>query len=328
VLQINPVWSSATPFSLTYAPDEVKAFEKLNYDAAFNYDFASDERDSALFEVSLEMNQAGTDQIPGNDKIISHQLFADYYAYDDGSAEAGYGLVGEGTKAARLAYRFTNLNPGDSLFAVDFYFNRSFADASRKFFRLAVWKDQNNAPGELLYVQDGAVPRYSGINSFQRIELDTAQVVNGTYYIGWIQTTPDALNVGFDRQNNHRSDIFYNITGTWVNTSFEGSLMIRPVFANKSRKSGIDQPENVLPLNQAKIYPNPSSDQVMIDCGEGSEIVRITLTDMQGRVVASHLEAGPQCRISVASLPNGMYLIRVESDSGIQTRQKLLVFHE
>lgn len=329
VFKISPVWSAGAGFEKKFQADEVKAFQILNYDAAFNYGFSSDERDSALFEVSLDMNQVTPDWVPGNDRIVSKQIFSDYYAYDDGSSEAGYGLVGEGSRTAKLAYRFNNLNNGDSLFAVDFYFNRSFNDASRKFFNLAVWADDNNKPGKLIYLQDGAVPKYDGINNFQRIQLDTAQVVNGAYYIGWMQTTADFLNVGFDRQNNHKQDIFFSITGTWQPSAFEGSLMIRPVFANKSRKSGVGP--DALPAgisNPVKVYPNPSDDLIRIDCGEQSDMIRVTLIDLQGRTVRNFLEAGPLCAVSVADVPNGIYVIHVQSDSGIQTRQKLIVFHE
>ncbi|MCX6227523.1 MAG: T9SS type A sorting domain-containing protein, partial [Bacteroidia bacterium] len=298
---------------------------------SYNYGFTSDIKDSAFFEVSFDMNQAKPDWIPGNDKMVSQQIFSDYYAYDDGSSEAGYGLVGEGSRTAKLAYRFNNLNDGDSLYGVDFYFNRSFADASRKYFRLAVWADDNDKPGKLLYLQEGAVPEYNGINKFQRIILDTAQIVSGTYYIGWVQINADFLNVGFDRQNDHRQDIFFNITGTWMPSLLliEGALMIRPVFANKSRKSGMNESDLSHSLKStARIYPNPSNDLIRIDCGDQSQIMRITLSDLQGRTIRNFLEAGPACKIAVSDLPNGIYLISVQSDSGINTRQKLMIVHE
>lgn len=329
VFRITPRWVAGTGFEKRFQADEVKAFQTLNYDASFNYGFASDEKDSALFEVSLDLNQPISDWIPGNDKIISEQIFSDYYAYDDGSSEAGYGLVGEGSRTAKLAYRFNNLNAGDSLFAVDFYFNRSFADASRKFFQLAVWADDNNKPGELLYSQTGAVPEYYGINTFQRIRLDTAQVVSGNYYVGWLQTTADFLNVGFDRQNNHMQDVFFNVSGTWQASSFEGALMIRPVFANKSRKSGINPPGLANnPVNPVKIYPNPSNDLIRIDCGDNFGTMRITLTDFRGSTIRDVQETGPVCKITVSDLPNGIYIIQVQSDKGIQTRQKVVILHE
>ena len=329
VFKISPVWVPGPGFEKNFAADEVKAFQTLNYDAAYNYAFTTGEKDSALFEVSLDLNQTIPDWIPGNDKIVSEQVFSDYYAYDDGTSEAGYGLVGEGSRTAKLAYRFENLNPGDSLYAVDLYFNRSFADASRKFFRLAVWTDNDNKPDELLYFQDGAVPEYNGINKFQRIVLDTAQVVNGKYYIGWLQTTADFLNVGFDRQNNHGQDILYNLSGEWQQSAFEGSLMIRPVFYNKSRKSGIEPIDlSGNQLNSVRIYPNPCDKSIEIDCGDETGNKQITMTDIRGSVVRSSIESGSTCKISVSDLPEGIYIIHVQSGSGINTRQKMMVIHE
>ncbi len=329
VFKITPIWASGTGFEKTMDPDEVKAFQTLKYDETFNYGFTLNAKDSALFEVSLDMNQSATDWIPGNDKIVSQQLFSDYYAYDDGSAEAGYGMVGEGAKSAKVAYRFKNFNAADSLDAVDFYFNRSFADASKKYFTLAIWADDNNKPGTLIHKQAGIMPAYNGINQFQRIKLDTSQLVSGNYYIGWIQTTSDFLNVGFDKQNNHGQDIYYKTVSDWTQSSFEGSLMIRPVFANKSLKSGVDPTVLSTGVNiLARVYPNPASDMVRIDCGDQSGIMRITLTDLQGRVVKSYLESGPSCKISVTDLQKGIYIIGIQSDSGINTRQKLIIIHE
>jgi hypothetical protein len=329
IFKVTPVWTTGTGFEKRLLADEVKAFETLKYDATFNYGFSSNEADSALFEVSLDLNQVTSDWIAENDKIISQQLFADYYAYDDGSAEAGYGLVGEGTRTAKLAYRFNNQNSADSLYAIDFYFNRSFADAGRKYFSVAVWSDNENKPGELIYIQAGGVPVYNGINEFQRIELDTAQLVPGNYYIGWIQTTADFLNVGFDRQNNRKSDIFFSRTGEWQQTQFDGALMIRPVFSNKSRKTGTDPIETGNLKNQmVRVFPNPSHNQINIDCGDESVTLRITLSDIQGRTIMNLQETGPTCRISVANVPDGVYFLGINSDSGINTRQKLIIIHE
>jgi hypothetical protein len=329
IFKVTPVWAAGTGFEKRMLSDEVKAFETLKYDATFNYGFSSNEADSALFEVSLDLNQETSDWIPGNDKIVSQQLFTDYYAYDDGSAEAGYGLVGEGTRTAKLAYRFNNQNNADSLYAIDFYFNRSFADASRKYFSIAIWSDTDNRPGELLHMQPGGVPVYNGINEFQRIVLDTAQLVPGNYYIGWIQTTADFLNVGFDRQNNRQSDIFFNRTGEWQQTQFEGALMIRPVFSNKSRKTGINTLESGNLKNQiVKVFPNPSNNLINIDCGDESRTLRITLSDIQGRTILNLQETGPTCKISVSNVPDGIYFLGINSDSGINTQKKLIIIHE
>ncbi|OFY51348.1 MAG: hypothetical protein A2X22_07755 [Bacteroidetes bacterium GWF2_49_14] len=327
-LNIQSVYDPAAKFTLGLPADEVKAFETLQYDATFNYGFTSNERDSARFNVTLDLNQTNPDWIPGNDSLTVQQVFTNYYAYDDGSAEAGYGITGEGTKAAKLACRYQNLNDGDSLVAVNIYFNRSFADASRKYFQLAIWTDNNGKPGDLIHLQTGAIPKYNGINEFQTIELDTAQVVPSTYYVGWIQTTADFLNVGFDRQNNHGQDILYNISGAWEVSSFEGSLMIRPVFANKSRKSGTEPGVPVLFADQAHLYPNPASDRLYIDYTEQPSSTRITLMDMQGRQVLDLQKPEAIRQINVGDLPGGLYLILIRSRSAILARQKIMILHD
>jgi hypothetical protein len=328
-LTITPLWATGAVFVKDLAQDEVKAFESLNYDAAFNYGFSANGQDSALFRITLDMNQTTSDWIPGNDSIVSEQLFSDYYAYDDGTAEAGYGLVGEGAKTGKVACRFTNLGGTDSLRAVDFYFNQSFDNASRKYFRLAIWADDNGSPGELIFTQDGGIPYYDGINRFQRMVIDSALFVQGTYYVGWMQTTADFLNIGFDRQNNHQDDLFYNLNGTWVNSSFEGTVMIRPVFTNKSLKTSSDGSLFIgdAGLN-ARTYPNPANDRITVETDEPAGNLRVSLFDLNGRMVRDLVRTGPTVSMDVAAVPNGLYFIQIRTDSGRISRQKLIVVHE
>jgi len=329
LFSITPVEPAGTAFERILVSDEIKARERISYDETFNYGFVSDAKDSAKFEITLDFNQQTPDWIPGNDKISSMQIFTDYYSYDDGSAEAGYGLHGEGTSDARLAVRYKNYYPADSLVAIDICFNQSFDDASKKYFILAIWADDNNKPGELIHKQSGTKPQYSGINEFQTVFLDTAQVVPSTYYIGWIQTTSDFLNVGFDRQNNHKDDNLFNIYGTWQTSQFEGSLMIRPVYANKSRKSGIEEdlafPEWV---EKVKVFPNPASETVSINYTGNPISTRVILMDLQGRVILDTRKSGTITQIQVSGVRNGLYMIEIRSGSTVLTRQKLMILHE
>jgi hypothetical protein len=329
LFRITPVEPAGTAFEKTLISDEIKSRERISYDETFNYGFTLDAKDSAKFEISLDINQQTPDWIPGNDKITSQQIFTDYYSYDDGSAEAGYGLSGEGTKNAKLAVRYKNYYPADSLVAVDIYFNQSYNDASRKYFILAIWADDNNQPGELIHKQTGLRPEYVGINEFQTVILDTAQVVPSTYYVGWIQTTSDFLNIGFDRQNNHREDNLLNIYGTWQTSQFEGSLMIRPVFANKSRKTGME--ENLASpawVEKAKVFPNPASETVSITYTENPVSTRVILMDLQGRVILDTRTSGAITQLPVSGVRNGFYMIEIRSGSNILSRHKLMILHE
>lgn len=64
-------------------------------------------------------SQTQPDLIQYNDSISFVQEVSNYYAYDDGSAEAAYFLQ---TAGAKLAYRYDLLG-ADSLRAIRIYFN-------------------------------------------------------------------------------------------------------------------------------------------------------------------------------------------------------------
>ena len=48
----------------------------------------------------------------GNDTLIYYQVFKNYFAFDDGSSEGGYGINGLGSRNAMVAYRFTSYHSG------------------------------------------------------------------------------------------------------------------------------------------------------------------------------------------------------------------------
>jgi hypothetical protein len=103
------------------------------------------------------------------------QKFSNYYAWDDGSAEFGYGLSGQGAEVARLAYRFVGFKR-DTLRAVMMYFNRALNDVNQVPFDLAVWNNRNGQPGDLLFRQENInlMPYFDGLNRFHTYMLDEA----------------------------------------------------------------------------------------------------------------------------------------------------------
>ena len=64
------------------------------------------------------------------------------------------------------------------------------------------------------------------------------------------------------------------------------------------------------------LYPNPASDVVKIS----TEVVSATIYDLQGQKLFSTNEA----TISVASLKTGVYLIRIETETGYTTKQMVI----
>lgn len=268
-----------------------------------------------------------------NDMLSYTQVFSNYYAYDDGTAEAGYGLTPAGSK---LAYEF-KLNRDDSLRAVQMYINQSRTGGNLQYFTLTVWKDTlsnaGHVPGKVVFEKKGVKAYFTdSLNKYQTISLDTVLFINEArfpgrkFYIGWQQTTDDNLNVGFDRYTDASQHIYYNTSGSWSKSTFKGALMIRPV-VGLANPVGIDDPEPV--QNSFEIYPNPASSEVKFSIPESWRLaertghLRILIRDMAGRT-AMNSEYSQQ--MDVSRLNAGMYLVCLLNDqTHEQYFRKLLV---
>jgi hypothetical protein len=285
------------------------------------YSFNTTIQDSALFRIRAWLVTDDFD-FKGNDTVTFYQKFNNYFALDDGTAENGYGLFGGGTENARLAYRFRAYRP-DTLRAIQIYFNQSMNDASIQYFNLAVWDDNNGRPGDLIYTQEGEKPVYEDeLNKFHTYHLDSAIHISQVFYVGLIQTTSEFLNIGFDVNRNNRDKIFYNIYGDWMNSAFDGSLMIRPVVGAPIRTKALPGEDNRKDLN---IYPNPVSNTLHISPEPGIEPGSVTykLFNRVGQIV--YQGSGNISTIDVSSLPTGVYFLKPESSSAVFKTRKILV---
>jgi hypothetical protein len=72
---------------------------------------------------------------------------------------------------------------------------------------------------------------------------------------------------------------------------------------------GINEPF----LAAVQVYPNPASNELMVDLGENFTPVMATLTDLSGRVVMSTLMVGRSV-VRVDALASGMYILMLETN--------------
>lgn len=248
-----------------------------------------------------------------NDTLELVQEISNYYAYDDGSAEAGYSLNVAG---AKMAYRF-DLPTGDSLRAFRAYFDPVFEDPSNGSFILTVWTSLNP---EVIQHQNFSfsTPQYrmDGLNHFVEYALDSVIWVEGTIYIGWVQTTADKLNLGFDKNRNNQDKIFYKTSGPFLGTGFQGSLMLRPVFvANEDPFLAIDD-EAPVEAPELLAFPNPVTDAFRIRWnGEMVSGGRLQVVDLSGRMIGDWAFV-PGTPVLVGSAAPGMYLVRLVDKDG------------
>lgn len=304
--------------------ENINADEELNYTKKFWYYFNEEsyqEYDSAKFLIraNIKTDVAQTrDYYRWNDTVRFYQDFKNYYAYDDGTAEKGYGLSGQGTANASLAYKFEPYM-ADTLYGVYIYFNRTQNDGNVKYFYLTVWEDNNGIPGDTIVSRLGVRPSFANeINGYVYYPLDTAIYIDGPFYIGWIKTTNDMLNCGLDAENDAHDKIFFNVSGTWQNSIISGALMIRPVFGYEVKpEASVAEHQKV---THCSIYPNPASTEIYI---EGQhDFSGVFIYDNLGRVV---MQSGSEKIINVGSLPEGSYFVRPYSEKVVFETVKILI---
>lgn len=266
--------------------------------------------DTAVFNITHHIHSNGWSDINIHNDTINHrQQFYNSYAYDDGTAENGYGLSGQ---SAKLAYRFT-FSQSDTLGGVEMYFNETLNSPYFKYFYLLVWSSLS--PENIIYKSKRFRPEFEeGINSFHTYVIDdTVLVLNGSFYVGWQQSTDDNLNVGFDRNTNSKNNTFFNVSGTWDPSVMDGSLMIRPMVGTNWQDKKIDTWKPATDF-VCYVYPNPTNSGIIniglpdnFNTPENRSEITIEIYDCMGKKV---FESGYTNIINVEFLSRGVYLIR------------------
>jgi len=292
--------------------------EDFNADLIYTYD--TDIQDSALFKVKAWLKTDVFDP-KQNDTLVYYQVFNNYFAYDDGSAEEGYGINGLGSRNARVACRFKSYME-DTLRAISICFNDSYLDANKRAFDLMVWGDNNGIPGDLLYTRENVtVEKGNSINGFYTYPLTSPVPVNGVFYVGWQQRSETFLNAGFDINTLSSNRQFYWINGNWNQSVAPGTIMIRPVEGSPLTTSVNDI--EFRKTEAIRFWPNPSSDYITIDPESlpVSGLTYISIADMQGRILIKVPYTG---RVDISYLHDGIYIL-ILSRNGVQMKYARLV---
>jgi hypothetical protein len=306
--EIADIYKNNIVISFSAGATNIDPGASIDYNANLLYTFNSDNPDSALFRIKSYMITDVFDP-KQNDTIIYYQRFSDYFAYDDGTSEAGYGINGLGSRNAMVAYRFKSFI-ADTLRAIRICFNDSYQNANQRTFDLMVWSDNNGIPGDVAYIQEEMTVRQGeGINGFYTYILNDPLPINGIFYIGWKQRSETFLNAGFDVNTPNGDKQFYWLNGNWNLSQANGSLMIRPVAGRAMTTTAI---RDIVPeSNILKIWPNPANSLLNIDAGElllSSSALTISIYDISGREIMTRKFKE---QIDVSRLPNGIYLLVV-----------------
>ena len=271
--------------------------------------------DSASYEIKHYVYDS-TCIPPMMDSMVYRQGFYNYYAYDDGTPEMGYGVVPSG---AAFAVRF-ELSDYDTISGVQMLFNHTLNDANNKYFDIVLWKDENGRPGQEIYRLSYQRPQWEEqIYRFHYYPFDQVIAFAGSFFIGIVQQTNALINIGFDSSNDNSENTCYNSNGSWQPTEMHGSLMIRPV-VGESYYIGVE--EHGKPLETVSLYPNPASNELNVGVSDDVEIVKTCIFDLMGRKVYQNAFTKV---IPVGDLQDGLYFISLTTAQGQVITKKIVI---
>ena len=306
----------AMPFDTTVIPNPGTGFEQFVFDAP--------SQPYADFELVawIQPHSTPDEAIRTNDTVRFYQRFYNYYAYDDGTAEAGYGLSASNPNALLSAALRFDLNIPDTLRAVQFFFNQTKDLANDIEFSLMVWDSQVTAggdtiPGDTLLTQGELRPVFlEGLNQFYTYELSRPVPVNGSFFIGWQQRSQLMLNVGFDRNHNSKNYLCFSIGGDWYKSQYKGTVMMRPILGDTAG-AVISVPEPEAGEISVNLYPNPTRDLLHVELtGNGAEEhprFRAEVYSTNGQRI---LHTETDRTIDLSGVANGLYLVRITNIQG------------
>jgi hypothetical protein len=304
--EIWDVYNNSQTYAFSAGATNIGPLTNADYNANLVYTFNTSNNDSALFRITASLKTDVFDP-KGNDTMIYYQVFKNYFAFDDGTSEGGYGINGLGSRNAMVAYKFTSFML-DTLRAVQICFNDSYQHANQREFDLVVWDDNNGIPGNVLCTrEDVIVEQGNALNGFYTYILPQGVMVNDVFYVGWKQRSESFLNAGYDVNTPNAGKQFYWLNGEWSLSQVPGSIMIRPVVGSALIVTSVhDTP--VKNKSLMTIWPNPASEYINIDPGDlqftGSSY--ITITDLNGRELIKVLF---NSKVDISSLKDGMYFL-------------------
>lgn len=309
---------------ISLAPFQYASFSRLLLDYTFPYNINID---SIVFKIKgyLEPATVSDSVYNWNDTTTFYQKFFNYYAFDDGTAENGYGIVGLGTENAMVSMQFDSYIE-DTLRGVQLYFNNLANNSQTKYFKIHVWDDNNGKPGNIIYtLENQVVPKNNQLNKFVLFLFDEEIIVRNKFYIGWQkQNSPDMLNVGYDVNRNNKDKLFYNFTNQWKQSEFDGTVMLRPMFGHEINTiTGAKKIKRDLRYN---VFPNPANDYLQIEIDQNNySNYQYSIFDSFGRIhKTGYLNNAP---INISNLDSGIYFIKVNSENGENSTKKIIVIH-
>lgn len=266
----------------------------------------------------------GTDR-KQNDTIINVVIFDNYFAFDDGSAEKSYFLLGAANFPTKTALKFT-LNEADTIRGLMVHFGAQAPTALGKYFSIVLYQslgtgsitDSIILQEDLFQVQ--YEPSYNGFSSYA---FSTPPLLSaGTYYIGITQPAnfgSDSLYYGLDvNTNSNLQHLAYNVDGTWLASTINGSVMMRPIVGQEFVPTAVSSVVQT-PVDQIELYPNPVPELLRIHSTKN--YIQCHVYSLDGRLISKELIHHQT--IDLSKLNAGDYILVFVDEKGQSISKKI-----
>lgn len=281
-----------------------------------------------IFENKYFVESAYPNEPIDNDTIVQYQVFDNYFAYDDGSAEQVYFLNLFPNAPGQIAVEYALYQP-DTIRGISVYLPRQVPTGIFKQFSLAIFKHIgiNGQQDELIYQESYLYPIYQNEpNKFTDYVFEQPVAMpSGVFYVALLQSaggSSDSLYIGLDKNRTMANHRYFNVDGSWVGSSLDGALMMRPLVGAALAPTSINYPKKE--SIAFSIYPNPTKDNLWINSSDGTLIpLQYLIRDVEGRVVLNGSCTSEQS-ISVEKLNAGVYFLQLFSNDKGSTTLKFI----
>lgn len=269
------------------------------------------------FNIKASYHITGTNSSPGpeeiNDTLYRTQVFKNYYAYDDGSAERAFAVEGNEDGFIIADFQLA-VAGGDSLKGLYLYFAPASYDISQNEFSIVIYSSSNGLPDSLIYESDSIYsPQFTSHNFYLPYALDKSVFVPNKFFVGIKQQNNIPLSLGFDVFNTNRNSSFYGTLNNYYQNLEEGVLMMRPFF--RYLPNDISVEENAIPELGFDVYPNPNQGifKVEIQNFDSNDEFNFQVFNLAGQQIKSG-KLGEE-EINLGSIKPGIYLLQIISSN-------------
>lgn len=287
-----------------------------------------------VFSNTSQVGGPGLESVQRNDIVERTTVFANYFAYDDGTAETAL----ENGPGRQVAQRY-QATVADTLRGIQIHFPHTGGDYTQQDMRLRVWVGQLDGTPEyeLRITPDYADTFFDTLQGFTTYPLTNAAgelaplaLPEGDFYVGWFQGSNCALGsciaVGYDRNNPVSSErISVNNGLGWIPISgvLPGALMIRPVVGSETPAATPVAETPAMPA--PRLYPNPAADWITVALPEGRVDFQDWSYSLYDATGARLRQGGLSANLSLAGLPNGMYVMQIIDHQHNQTHSQRII---